>query len=416
VQLPQTGRSAADVLAEIESFKAGDKDFSHGRTFGLVFHAGHDIEEVGRQAHESYLWYNALNPDAFPSLRRMQSDVVSMAASMVNGDEQTAGFMTSGGTESLLMAVKAAKVRGAKERDIHDGNVVMPTSAHAAFDKGCEYFGVEPRRVDVCDDFRADPDAMADAIDDRTVLVVASAPQYPQGVIDPVPDVAALAHERDISCHVDACMGGFMLPFLERAGIDIPLWDFRVAGVTSISADIHKYGYVPKGASVILHRTKELRNNQVFMFDGWLGGMYASSGVLGTKPGGPIAAAWATMQYLGEDGYERCALAAYDARRRLVEGVRALPGLAIVGEPDVTLCAITKSGTPFDLDVFAVGAELSQRGWLLDRQGPPESLHATCTPVHADYIDDFLEDLRQSIAAVAGVTLGDRSTNYAVLE
>src|SRR5205085_7884905 len=163
-------------------------------------------------------------------------------------------------------------------------------------------------------------------------------------------------------------------------------------------------------------RNKDLRNNQIFMFDGWLGGFYASSGILGTKPGGPIAAAWAAMQFLGEDGYRARALAAFDACRRLVEGVGATPGLAIVGEPEVTLAAITASGDPFDVDVFALGSELFQRGWHLDRQGPPDSLHATCTPVHAEYVDEFLAELRSALEVVAGVRLGDRSTNYAVLE
>jgi sphinganine-1-phosphate aldolase len=418
-KLPAQGRAAEDVLAELESFKVDDRDFRNGRVFGLVFHADDALEELAAAAHNAYLWHNALNPNVFPSLRRMTNDVLEISASLFGGreiDDDLAGFLTSGGTESILMAVKAAKMRAAHERDVHAPNVVLPMSAHAAFDKACQYFGVESRRIPVRDDFRADVDAMAAAIDDNTVLVVGSAPQYPQGVIDPIPELAALAADHGTGCHVDACMGGFVLPFLERSGHELPPWDFRVPGVTSMSADLHKYGYVPKGISVIMHRSKDLRRYQTFSFDGWLGGFYGSSGILGTKPGGPIAAGWAALQYLGEEGYRRLSGEAFAARERFVAGVRATPGLAIVGEPEVTLAAITASGDAPKVDVFALGDDLFQRGWHLDRQGPPDSLHATCMPVHLPVIDEFLTDLRASVAAVTGTSTDDRSTNYAVLE
>lgn len=417
--LPKEGRPAGDVLADLEAIASDDKDFRNNRLFSLVYHADDELERVAAAAHDRYVWHNALNPDVFPSLRRMQSDVVAIAASLLGGpesDAEPAGFMTSGGTESILMGVKAAKVRGVRERGVERPNIVLPTSAHAAFDKACEYFSIEPRRIDVRDDYRADVDAMADACDSSTVLVVGSAPQYPQGVVDPITDIAALALDRGTNCHVDACMGGFVLPFLGKLGLVDLEWDFRVPGVTSISADIHKYGYVPKGASVIMHRSKELRRYQTFVFDGWLGGFYGSSGVLGTKPGGPIAAAWASLQFLGESGFLRLAEAAYRARERFVAGVRAIDGLAIVGDPEVTLAAITAADDR--VDVFAVGDELFRRGWHLDRQGPPDSLHATITAGHASgtVMDDFLADLRASVEVVTGVRVDDRSTNYAALE
>jgi len=331
-----------------------------------------------------------------------------------------AGFLTSGGTESILMAVKTAKVRGSEERGIEHGNIVMATSAHAAFDKACSYFGVEARRIDVEPDYRCDPDTMADACDDATVLVVASAPQYPQGVIDPVGAVATIAVERGISCHVDACMGGFALPFLERAGLVTGApWDFRVPGVTTISADLHKYGYAPKGASVILHRDKASRRRQTFVFDGWLGGLYGSSGILGTKPGGPIAAAWAALQYLGVDGYVEKASMAYRARERLEAGIRAVEGLTVLGAPEVTLLAVAAdAASPVAVDPFAVGDALFARGWHMDRQAPPDSLHATCMPVHdtGTVLDDYFADLRDVVAEVGTDRAGDRTTNYAALE
>lgn len=430
--LPETGRPAEEVQAALEALAADDRDFAAGRVFGLVFHAGPEVEEVARRAHDRYLWHNGLNPDAFPSLRRMSADVVDAAAWLLSGgavDEgddgrsSLAGFLTSGGTESIVLAVKTAKVRG-RELGIDHGNVVLPSSAHAAFSKGCEYFGLEERRVDVGPDFRAVPDAVADACDDATVLVVASAPQYPQGVIDPVAAVAAIAADRGASCHVDACMGGFTLPFMERAGLLDPArvpWDFRVPGVTTISADVHKYGYTPKGISVLLHRDKSSRRRQTFVTDGWLGGLYGSSGILGTKPGGPVAAGWAVLQFLGVAGFVAKVRLAVAARERMEAGVRAVEGLTVLGRPEATLLAIAADpASPRPVDPFAVGAALSQRGWHLDRQGPPDNLHATLTPIQgADdcaVVEDFLADLGEVVPAVGSTVDTDRSTRYASTE
>ena len=412
--LPSTGLPRDEVLDRLRAMQSDDRDFRGGRTFGLVYHP-HDpvLEDVLIEASSMFTFHNGLNPDAFPSLRRMQQEVLAISAGLLGGgpDDGLAGFMTSGGTESILMAVKAAKVRAAVERDVHEPNIVVPISAHAAFDKACDYFGIEPRRTPVGDDFRADVDAMAAAVDDRTVLVVGSAPSYPQGVVDPIPEIAALAVDRGVNCHVDACMGGFLLPFMERLGRFSKPWDFRVPGVTSMSADLHKYGYTPKGASVVMHRDRNLRRYQTFSFDGWLGGFYASSGVAGTKPGAPIAAAWAALHHLGEDGYLRLTAAAHDAATTLIAGVRATPGLAVLGEPEATLVAITGDGA----DVFAVHDGLGERGWYLDRQGPPDSLHATVHAGHASpVIDEFLVDLTE-VTAAAAVT-DDRSTRYATLE
>jgi glutamate/tyrosine decarboxylase-like PLP-dependent enzyme len=408
------GRPADDVLADLDALTVDDGDFAGGKVFGLVFHAGHDVEEVARKAHDRFVWHNALNPDVFPSLRRMTSDLVASMAWLLSGrgdpavDPAPVGFLTSGGTESILMAVKTAKVRGQRPH----GNVVLPASAHAAFSKGCEYFGLEERRVPVDADWRADVDAMADACDDATVLVVGSAPQYPQGVIDPIAPLAAIAADRGANCHVDACMGGLVLPFM---AVEEP-WDFRVPGVTTISADIHKYGYVPKGISVILHRDRESRSRQTFSTDNWLGGSYGSSGILGTKPGGPIAAGWAVFQYLGVEGYERLVGIAVAARERMEAGVRAVPGLTVLGAPDATLLAIAGDGSG-TVDPFAVDVGLIERGWRLDRQGPPDSLHATITPIQEATVDAFLADLGEVAAAVAGqAASADRSTNYAKTE
>lgn len=435
--LSPTGRSLAEIEADLDALAADDRDFAAGRVFGLVFHAGHEVEEVARRAHDRFLWHNALNPDVFPSLRAMAAGVVDSAAWLLSGGavgegadvvDGLAGFLTSGGTESILMAVKTAKVRGIEDGRAHgggtSGNVVLPTSAHAAFSKGCEYFGLEERRVAVDADFRADPGAMADACDDATVLVVASAPQYPQGVIDPVGEVAAIAVDRATSCHVDACMGGFTLPFMERLGLldaaRVP-WDFRVPGVTTISADVHKYGYTPKGISVILHRDKASRRRQTFLTDDWLGGTYGSSGILGTKPGGPIAAGWAVLQHLGVEGFLDKVGLAVAARERMEAGVRAVEGLTVLGRPEATLlCIAADPASSAPIDPFAVGAALFERGWHLDRQGPPDNLHATLTPIQGmddcAVIDAFLADLRAVVAETGSKVDADRSTKYASTE
>ncbi|HEY7137212.1 MAG TPA: aminotransferase class V-fold PLP-dependent enzyme [Acidimicrobiia bacterium] len=413
--LPREGLGHDDVLTRLEAMRADDVDWRGGRCFSLVYDGGDDVRAVARAAHDLYLSENALNTNAFPSLGRMQADVVRAVADLTHGGDDSAGFMTSGGTESILVAVKAAKERGRAERGVTEPEMVVARSAHAAFHKAARDFGVTARVIDVRDDWRADVDAMAAAVNERTVLVVGSAPQYPQGVIDPIPEIAMLATDAGASCHVDACMGGFVLPFAERLGRDVAPWDFRVPGVTSISADVHKLGYAPKGASVIVHRTKTLRKYQTFVFDDWLGGLYASPNLLGTRAGGPIAAAWAVIHYLGEAGYLRLTATALDAAARLVAGIDSTPALAVRGVPDAQIVCFG-AADPETLDVFALGDALAARGWYLDRQGPPDSLHATVSAGNAPMIDALLADLRELAPAVRGAGAAGGGTDYATLE
>ncbi len=412
MSLPRQGVARDGILADLDALKKDDVRWREGRVFSLAYVAGDEVSALAKEAYARYMTENALNPDAFPSLRRLQSEVVESVSDLLHGGPGAAGFMTSGGTESLLMAVRAARERGRAERGISAPEMVLPTSAHAAFEKGADYFGVRSVRVPVAPDFRADPDAMAKAINANTVLVVASAPQYPQGVIDPVEPIAALAAEAGVNCHVDACMGGMVLPFLERLGQKLPLWDFRVPGVTSTSVDLHKYGYTAKGASVLVHRTKELRRHQTFTTKNWLGGLYGSSGVLGTKSGGPIAAAWAVMRHLGEDGYVRLTRSARETTLRFLESARPIPGLRVLGDPQVTLVAFTFD----DVDAFAVGEELGRRGWYVDRQGPPPSLHMTIHAGHAAVIDDYLADLRASVDEVRAAQSKGKQAAYGSVE
>jgi glutamate/tyrosine decarboxylase-like PLP-dependent enzyme len=413
--LPSSGVPADQVLAQLDALKEHDVRWRDGRAFTLAYYAGPEVSAVADEAHRRFSTDNALNTDAFPSLRTIQAEVVAIVGDWLQAGPDGAGFMTSGGTESILMAVKAARERGRAERGISRPNVVLPTSAHAAFEKGCYYFGLESRRVAVRDDWRADADAMADAIDDDTVLVVGSAPQYPQGVVDPIADIAALAAERDINCHVDACMGGVTLTYLARLGYDITPWNFTVPGVTSISVDLHKFGYTAKGASVIMHRSKRLRAYQTFVTDNWLGGMYGSSGVLGTKGGGPMAAAWAVMHHLGDEGYLRLAADARRATEQIVAAVRSMPELVLRAEPDAMLLSFG-AADPTALDVFAVADALWRRGWYVDRQGPPPSLHLTVNAVHADKVESFLADLRASIDEVTAASASGDQGAYGTID
>jgi glutamate/tyrosine decarboxylase-like PLP-dependent enzyme len=387
---------AQEVLAEVSAIGQSDLRWKEGRAFSLAYYAGPEVQAVADQAYAMYGSTNGLNADAFPSLKKFQADVVATVNRWVHGDETSAGFMTSGGTESILLAVKAARERGRREFGITQPNVVLPTSAHAAFEKACYYFGLESRRVPVGADWRADVEATRQAIDANTVLIVGSAPQYPQGVVDPIVDLAAIARERNINCHVDACMGGVTLTFLERLGENIPLWDFRVDGVTSISVDLHKYGYTSKGASVIMHRNRQLRSYQTFVTDNWLGGFYGSSGVLGTKSGGPMASAWAVMNYLGDEGYLRLTESARATTRQLADAIEKIDGLQLRAYPDSTLLSFGAQ----DFDVFAVADELAKTGWYVDRQAPPDSLHCTVNAVHHQVIEEFIVDLSHAVTKV----------------
>lgn len=378
------------VLEELHRMKQTDVDWRNGRVFSLAYFAGDDVLDLSEKAYAMFSSANGLNAEAFPSLRRIQGEVVSTVTRWLHGDAEAAGFMTSGGTESLLLAVEAARRRGRVERGISSPNIVLPASAHAAFEKACSYFDVESRRIPVRDDWRADPVAMDEAVDANTVLLVASAPQYPQGVIDPIEDVAAIGSKHGVNVHVDACMGGMVLPFLEMAGEPIPPWDFRVSGVTSVSVDLHKYGYTAKGASVLIHRNKKLRSYQTFVTDNWLGGLYGSSGILGTKSGGPMASAWAVMSYLGDEGYVRLATTARKACLHLAETIDAMPELVVRARPDSTLLSF---GARSDLDIKVLAELVRERNWYVDQQGPPASLHCTVHAGHVQTIDAFASDL-----------------------
>ena len=413
--MPPNGWSADDVFAGLEAMRTRDVRWREGRAFSLAYHAGSEALAVAEEAYRRFSGENALSTDAFPSLKQIQAEVVAMAGVWLGATPSSAGFMTSGGTESILMAVKAARDRLLAERQIRQPNMVMPTSAHAAFAKAGAYFGVEVRRVAVGSDWRADVAAMQSRVDKNTVLIVGSAPQYPQGVVDDIVGIAKVATDAQINCHVDACMGGVTLAYLQRLGENIAPWNLQVPGVSSISVDLHKFGYTSKGASVIMYASKHLRSFQGFVTDDWLGGVYGSSGVLGTKSGGSMASAWAVMHFLGDDGYLRLTRQAREATLQLATIIRNTPELVLRAEPDSTLLCFGAQD-PSALSAFAVADELSKRGWYVDRQTPPDSLHCTVNAIHHDKIDWFARDLHESVAIALAQKASGSVGTYGTVE
>ncbi len=298
------------------------------------------------------------------------------------------------------MAVKTARDRMRAEKGIRHGRIVIPRTAHPAFIKAAHLLDLEWVHMPLGDDLRTHASALEGMLTDDTVLAVGSAPAYPFGMVDPITEMAKIASDAGVPFHVDACLGGLMLPFLERLGYEIPPWDFRVPGVSSISADLHKYGYAIKGASVILHRPKGNMRHQVFMFSDWPGGIYGTQAFLGTKPAAPIGAAWAVLQFLGEDGYLRLAADTMDATKRLLDGVASLDGVHVWGEPDMPVVALGSHTH----DIFAVGDALNARGWHFDRQEQPPALHLMASPRHKLVVDEFVADLGASLQEHAAVS------------
>jgi len=415
--IPEKGITKDAILATLAERKANDKDWRGGRVFSLVYSAGDEHHELLVDALGLYAAENGLNVLAFPSIGLLSHDLVRSTASLLGADDprsggQIDGFLTSGGTESLLQAVKTGRDVARHERGIARPTVICATSGHAALTKAADYFDVDLVRVPVDGGYLADPAAMEAAVDESTILLVGSAPSYPQGVVDPIEDLAAVALRHDLLFHVDACMGGFMLPFLARAGRFERLFDFRVEGVTSMSADLHKYGYATKGVSAVLYRTPELARHQVFATTDWLGGFYASTAMAGTRPAGPIAAAWASLMHLGLEGFTDLAVRTHDAALALRRGIEAIDGLAVRGDPSMTVLAFG-AVDPERLDIFEVANVLATNGWYLDRQNGPDSLHATVQAGNAGSVDELVADLALAVQSVGSRRAADRSTSYA---
>jgi sphinganine-1-phosphate aldolase len=402
-RFPERGRPAAEVLAELQARKAGDVDWRGGRAAAYQFKAEEAVEAIGRDAFVTYFSENALGAwSALPSVRGLEQEVVAMALDLFRAPEGAAGFMTTGGSESIVLAVQACRrhARAQRGEPRHCGNVVAPETVHPAFDKAASMLDLAVRRVPVGPDLRANPAALEAAIDDDTILLVGSAPNYPYGMIDPIEALSEVAVRRGLWLHVDACVGGYLAPFARMLGRPVPAFDFALPGVRSLSADLHKYGWCPKPASTVLYRDAEAAAFQPFVSDAWPSGVFATSTVVGTRPAGGVAGAWAVLQLLGAEGYRRIA-------ERLLGGIDALraelatiDGLHVIGEPDLAIVAYGAR----ELDPYAIAARLKTRGWHSGLLRRPRAIHRMMSMLHVESMSRYLDDLRVAVAEVrAGV-------------
>ncbi|MBE7520127.1 MAG: aspartate aminotransferase family protein [Thermoflexaceae bacterium] len=406
MELPGQGRRWEELREEMEAMRSRDLDWRHGRHGAYVWYADDGLEHVLREAFGMFMVENGLGLWAFPSIGRMEREVLAMVQGLLSGDDQTASVFTSGGTESIFVAMYAAREWARAARPgVTAPEIVAAQSAHPALSKAAHLLGMRVKRVPVGPDYRADAVAMESAVGPDTVALYASAPSYSLGLIDPVEAVGAVAARHGLWLHVDACVGGILAPFVRGLGRPVPAFDFAVPGVTSISADLHKSGYAAKPASTINFRTREHREFARYSMDDWPSGTYSSLTFTGTRPGGAIAAAWAAMQYLGRDGYERIAAASMRARDAIARGVAAIPGVRVFGEPELWAFAFGAEG----VDMHQVAGLMGKRGWMCGPTTDPRGIHVMCTPVHEGIADEYLAAIAECMAEARTAGAGDAS-------
>ncbi len=411
-RLPALGRPRDEIIADVSALADAERrEWSDGYASGAVYHGDSEHIAFLNEVYALQSQSNPLHLDVWPSGMKFEAEVVAMTAGMLGGrvaaqaGDEIVGTVTSGGTESIIMAMKAYRDRAGIARP----QMVIPDSAHVAFDKAAAYFGYEQVRVPVGDDLRADVNAMANAMTKRTVVMAGSTPGFPHGVIDPIAELSDMARERGVGFHTDACLGGFILPWAERLGYDIPPFDFRLPGVTSISADTHKYGYAAKGTSVALYRGRDLRRHQFHVATEWPGGLYYSPTLAGSRPGGLVAAAWAALVSMGEDGYLRATEAILATGAEIKAGIQDIDGLFVLGDP---LWVIAFGSN--DVNIYEVMARMAERGWSLNGLHHPPAVHIAVTLRHTrpGVVGRFLTDLTDSVAQ-ARASGGEATTGAA---
>jgi glutamate/tyrosine decarboxylase-like PLP-dependent enzyme len=401
-QLPVTGRPRAEILVEMRELSDQEKPkWQDGFASGAVYHGGSEHIEFLNEVYAINSQANPLHPELWPSAVKYEAEIVAMTGSMLGGGENgvpgVCGTVSSGGTESILLAMRTYRDRARAERGISDPEMLVPLSAHAAFDKASQYFGIRTVPIPLGSDWRADVDAARERITDNTIVIVGSAPGFPHGVIDPIGELSELARERGIGFHADCCLGGFVLPWAEKLGYPVPPFDFRLPGVTSISADTHKFGFAAKGTSVVLYRDPEIRRYQYYRTATWMGGLYYSPTFAGSRAGAISAECWAAMLAFGEEGYLVAAKAILEAAAVIRSGVERIPELFVLGDP---LWVIAFASD--EVDVYAVMDQMSERGWSLNGLQLPPAAHICVTLRHAQpgIADRFVADLESSVEAV----------------
>jgi glutamate/tyrosine decarboxylase-like PLP-dependent enzyme len=399
IRFPEKGLDSEAMIAELKAHRADDALWRNGRMFGYIYHPGTREAKAIEQAYHLFLNENALNPSLFSSLRHLENETVAMVADLLHAGDGFAGNLTTGGSESILVAVKTERDWARKHKpEILEPEIIAPVTTHPAFSKAADMTGVRAVYAPLTPDRRVDVAEVEKLINKNTIAITASAPCFPYGVIDPIEELAALARKNDLLFHVDSCLGGLMLPFIESLGFEVPPFDFRVTGVTSISADIHKYGYSAKGASVILYRSHELRKFQYFVMSSWPGGLYASPTMLGTRSGAPIAAAWAALRSIAREGYLKMADSVMNTTHEIQKGIESIPGLKVISKPVMSVFSFTSDRH----DIYLIGDELSKRGWNLDKLQFPSALHMTVSYDNTGHSGEFLEALKESVSVVEG--------------
>ena len=399
-RLPRVGVPKDQVLKEIQEMSERESPrWQQGFVSGAIYHGGQEHIEFLNRVYALESQSNPLHSDLFPSITKFEAEIVSMIAGFLGSEAApgVCGTVTSGGTESILLAMKTYRDRARRLRSIKKPEIVLAPTAHAAFDKAADYFGIRLIRVPLDSGYRMDVNLVEKAIGRNTIALVGSAPAFPHGVLDPIPELSEIASRKNVPLHVDACLGGFVIPFAERLGHRVPVVDFRNQGVTSISVDTHKYGYAAKGTSVLLYRNDELRREQFFTATDWPGGLYFSPTLAGSRPGALSAMCWAAMLSMGESGYLEAARSILDAAHRIKDGISAIPGLRVLGDP---LFVIAFAGE--GINIFEVMDEMNHRNWSLNGLHRPDCLHLAVTLRHAEsgVVERFLSDLRDSVEAV----------------
>ena len=397
-KIPKTGINEKDLFEYMENSMHSDIDWRSGKTFGAVYYPGDKYSKAISNAYIKYMHENAFDPQLFSSILTMENELVQQTASLFSSNQKLFGNLTSGGTESIFLSVLSARNWSNKQKTIKNPEVILSSSAHPAFLKAMNFLRIKPVIVPTKKDFNLNLNGFKEAINQNTILLVASAPAYPTGMIDPISELSNLALENKLLLHVDACIGGFLLSYLKKCNYNIPLFDFNLDGVSSLSVDLHKYAYAPKGSSVLLYRNDELRKQQFSVYPNWEGGIYGSTSFLGTKPGGIVAASWFALNHIGENGYIELTQKTMSATKVIYDFIQNSEHLSLIGNPIMSLIAFHSE----KYDIYHIADELSNLGWYIGRLQNPRGIHLVVSQIHADSAaENFIADLQSVLKSLS---------------